>query len=601
MAEEIITREELVDAKVDAKDLGECVNGNETGIVNPRYGDPYPTLPMAIQKVMETGGFEPFLTEVQLLASTPSISPKAAKAMDTKKIWYWGKYSETETVDSWHDTGLSELDQAEALMDLRVARESGTDIAQLKDVNGKTVFTIKKDGKFYFVGLKGDLITVVNKLSSMLDTGNTTNLIEAYDINGKPTLVQNKRGDLILPNIGNLTRALNTIKGDVAAQSTINLPAAHLSGKYNDFLLTEEMPDFTYTDILLTASYIESLGIFPHSVTMVRIPAITRIEKTKYLLFFEARETVDDLGKNSQGVATIDVDEITGIATVSDVKVLHAAFTDDSGKLRTFMNACAVKLDSGRIICLYVRRYKTLEHELYKRYSDDNGATWSEYEDITSVKGSTNWNLLCPCSQGLVKRYGKHKGRIVFPLWTSGTAYTTTAFRAGYIYSDDNGGTWHLGEFAEYSTANEVQCAEDLNGDLLFSIRVANDVQPKVLAILSDEKKTYKTVQPNKQLTAAQIMSGLIQGENKYDRTANKFQLTACRNLNRTELVIHTSYDGGENWLTHLLPETINSPVMYTCIENVSARKKFLVWESDGHSNIKYAVVGLSNLINEVS
>ncbi|MDC4705196.1 hypothetical protein NQ847_06840 [Acinetobacter baumannii] len=42
---DIITRVELEEAKVDAKDLGECVNGNETGIVNPRYGDPYPTLP----------------------------------------------------------------------------------------------------------------------------------------------------------------------------------------------------------------------------------------------------------------------------------------------------------------------------------------------------------------------------------------------------------------------------------------------------------------------------------------------------------------------------------------------------------------------------
>ncbi|ELY5689589.1 hypothetical protein ACTZ9G_003267 [Acinetobacter baumannii] len=43
---DIITRVELEEAKTDAKDLGECVNGNETGIVTPRYGNPYPTLPM---------------------------------------------------------------------------------------------------------------------------------------------------------------------------------------------------------------------------------------------------------------------------------------------------------------------------------------------------------------------------------------------------------------------------------------------------------------------------------------------------------------------------------------------------------------------------
>lgn len=117
MADEIITRQELVDAKIDAKDLGECIHGNETGIVNPRLGNPYPTLPAAVQKVMESGGFEPFPTEANLLASTPTVSPKAAKAMDTKKVWYWGKYSEDETVDSWHDTGLSELDQANLYTD----------------------------------------------------------------------------------------------------------------------------------------------------------------------------------------------------------------------------------------------------------------------------------------------------------------------------------------------------------------------------------------------------------------------------------------------------------------------------------------------------
>ncbi|MCE6855507.1 glycoside hydrolase, partial [Acinetobacter baumannii] len=181
---------------------------------------------------------------------------------------------------------------------------------------------------------------------------------------------------------------------------------------------------------------------------------------------------------------------------------------------------------------------------------------WSDYEDITSVKGSTGWNLLCPCSQGLVKRYGQHKGRIVFPLWTSGTGYATISFRSGYIYSDDEGSTWHLGEFADFATANEVQCAEDLNGDMLFSIRLENANPPKVLARHSDLTKKYSMVQTNKPLTSAIIMSGLIQGENKYDKTANKFQLTACRTMGRADLLIHTSYDGGENRITHLLPPT---------------------------------------------
>jgi sialidase-1 len=501
---------------------------------------------------------------------------------------------------SQYDPKTQAINASKAYIDEKTQFENGADIVIQKDVNGKTVFVIRKNGKFYIVGLANDIASSINLLNSLIYTTNSKNLIEALDQNGRSLLTQNQYGDLILPNIGNLTIALKALKNDLLTQNSINLQSAHLAGKYADYVLTENMPEFEHTDYLLKASDVNALNIFPHPVTLLRIPAITRIGKTKYLLFFEARENGDDFGMNSQGVATITVDEATGVASISNVQCLHAAFTDSENKLRTFMNACAVKLDSGRIICLYVRRYGTTEHQLYKRYSDDDGLTWSEYEDITSVKGSTGWNLLCPCSQGLVKRYGQHKGRIVFPLWTSGTAYSVIAFRAGYIYSDDNGSTWHLGEFADFSTANEVQCAEDLNGDMLFSIRLESANPPKILARHSDLTKKYTMLQTNKPLTSAIVMSGLIQGENKYDKTANKFQLTACRTMSRQELLIHTSYDGGENWRTYLLPSTIGTAVAYSCIENISASKKFLMWEADGAVNFKYSVVALSNLVNEV-
>lgn len=103
MVDQIATKQELIDAHIDVENLGKAVN--EKGVVNPRYGDSYPTLPSAIQAVIETGGFEPFATEAALLASVPTISKKAAKALDTKKVWLWDG-------TKWNDTGLSELDLA---------------------------------------------------------------------------------------------------------------------------------------------------------------------------------------------------------------------------------------------------------------------------------------------------------------------------------------------------------------------------------------------------------------------------------------------------------------------------------------------------------
>lgn len=145
MADDLLNRADLVGGKIDVKDLGECVHGNETGIVTPRLGDPYPTLPAAIKKIIETGGFEPFLTETQLLASTPTISPKAAKALDTGKIWYWGK-DDGETEDSWHDTGLSELDQANAFTTDEVLKSKEQTINVFgKSLNGMSLYTGNND------------------------------------------------------------------------------------------------------------------------------------------------------------------------------------------------------------------------------------------------------------------------------------------------------------------------------------------------------------------------------------------------------------------------------------------------------------------------
>lgn len=111
----IITEEMMEGLRQDIEDIKRTLR--IVGYIEPRNGNPFESLPLAIQKVMEAGGFEPFPTEALLLASTPTVSPKAAKAMDTKKVWYWGKYSEAETVDSWHDTGFSELDQAKTYTD----------------------------------------------------------------------------------------------------------------------------------------------------------------------------------------------------------------------------------------------------------------------------------------------------------------------------------------------------------------------------------------------------------------------------------------------------------------------------------------------------
>ncbi|MFY6097529.1 hypothetical protein ACOUVM_04310 [Acinetobacter baumannii] len=157
----IITEEKMQNLDTDIQHAGEAIN--EKKVIIPRYGDPFYSLPLAVQKVMETGGFEPFLTEAQLLASTPTISPKAAKALDTGKIWYWGK-SEGTTIDAWHDTGLSELDQANKYaeklvqgefqkINLNLLSKAGTNILNVNDANDQYVMFIDQFSRMFLYGV----------------------------------------------------------------------------------------------------------------------------------------------------------------------------------------------------------------------------------------------------------------------------------------------------------------------------------------------------------------------------------------------------------------------------------------------------------------
>src|SRR5690606_20782921 len=96
----------------------------------------FKSLPLAIQEVIETGGFEPFATEAQLLASTPILKKKAAKALNTGKVWLWEN-------GTWKDTGLSELDQAKTYADSNPNFKSVSlkDIDNLDDIKAAGIYT----------------------------------------------------------------------------------------------------------------------------------------------------------------------------------------------------------------------------------------------------------------------------------------------------------------------------------------------------------------------------------------------------------------------------------------------------------------------------
>lgn len=120
---------------------------NEKKMVKPRRGSEFKSLPLAIQEVMETGGFEPFATEAQLLASRPVLTKKASYALDTHNIFLW------ESGD-WKNTGLSALAQMKQLLDQKTeVLQEGAQPFSIKDSVGSVALAVKENGHTEVVAL----------------------------------------------------------------------------------------------------------------------------------------------------------------------------------------------------------------------------------------------------------------------------------------------------------------------------------------------------------------------------------------------------------------------------------------------------------------
>lgn len=112
---EVITKEQLENASVDAKDLGECVHGNESGIVTPRIGDPYPTLPAAIAAVENKGGYIAAPTLAALNAIVPEFNHQVARVDESGDEYRWDPSA--TPLAKWVPTGKNWLNAAKAYAD----------------------------------------------------------------------------------------------------------------------------------------------------------------------------------------------------------------------------------------------------------------------------------------------------------------------------------------------------------------------------------------------------------------------------------------------------------------------------------------------------
>ena len=111
----MISTEDIVNVKRDLNDISECISGNDTGLVTPRLGDSFSTLPVAIAAVENKGGYITAPNLAALNAIVPEYNHQVARLDDTGNEYRWNPAATPSP--KWEATGRNYLQDAKNYTD----------------------------------------------------------------------------------------------------------------------------------------------------------------------------------------------------------------------------------------------------------------------------------------------------------------------------------------------------------------------------------------------------------------------------------------------------------------------------------------------------
>ncbi|EPP3506191.1 sialidase family protein [Acinetobacter baumannii] len=514
MADEIITREELVDAKVDAKDLGECVNGNETGIVTPRYGDPYPTLPEAIHKMENVGGIISAPTLTALQAIVPTYDYQLGQDDSTGNQYRWNPAA---TPPQWVPTGRNFLTETKTYVDNKTKNiyESSSGILDEKqDKNFNTYQYTDLNGGLFLTGING---SVQDNFQSLY---NTAKNIPSFQKNVILAELKDSAEQVFAYfDIQGTPYFLNDIY--ISGKSLSNkLKESDLQARYQNILMEKFQPIKSLVPIALKSE--DNL--------IKRIPAA--IKTPTGLVYFYHKQIAGfdgDLTGSELWKAIITIDDNLNVNVVS--RELFLAPDQPRGIVKHPMLG---RTSDGRIILMYEKRLETSDnYTRYQCYSNDHGLTFTT-PTLVTPSGTNPAGVSGYSALGTTGTITTAKnGRLIVPMYTTGgTCYC--------IYSDDDGVSWRFSGWVNTSQVSgyEPSISLDMDDNLIM------DVRPKT-ATYRLKAKSYDNGETWKFFEGQQIPSATNQGVIFRDKEIGAMIQAndAMQSNSRTKYSLFISYD----------------------------------------------------------
>lgn len=209
-------------------------------------------------------------------------------------------------------------------------------------------------------------------------------------------------------------------------------------------------------------------------------------------------------------------------------------------------------------------------------YSDDDGMSWSEPQNITEQIKNPTWHLIL---QGPGRGIVMADSTLVFPIqWTDSTHMPY----ASIVWSRDNGQTWTIGAPA-FENTTEAQVVELEPGVLMLNMR-RNGGDSRAICVTRDMGRTWEEHPTSRSALREPVcMASLIKvpaAENALGRDILLFA-NPDTTTTRSKITIKASLDHGRTWLPEnqlLLDEEPGWG--YSCLTMIDPETVGILYES---------------------
>ena len=570
MADQVITKQELIDAQKDAQALEEVINGPSGELIKTRLGREVYTLasvpqintmtreevaaavaPKANKADVDTAlsnlsttanKFYPTLAEANYYITTMAVNDVVTLGEEANKgLWYKATAGATTLTKSPYDPltqakadATQKANDAKSYADNTKTSKETVDnntgqsqILALSDTEGNVVLHIDDAGSVFLAGettpLQKQLTVnqiVFNDLSTLVQS-------QVQDINGDAINIQTPNGDQFIPNLK------FSIQDEFARLKSVNRVQSMILGMSDDArVLAGEAMHFADSQIN-EISNLKVLAPFSETNTIQRIASILKVDSETILFVWGS--AVAGYNGDGEGVKLykkrVKINSDYTVTPLED-RVLIASPVNEIGVAKHPMLG---KAASGRIILAYDQRENTGEpYKQYVRFSDDGGVTFTAPTEIPTHPDYAGVITTAVGSTGIILT--TKTGRLLLPMYGSGK-------KCWIVYSDDGGLTWTHGGFTEADS--EPTISFDCDGNVLMSTREVASALRKMLARSYDHGETWVSEGLNNDLTSNSCASTLLYDEDFELILHGTPKLSSNLSTRRFKYQIQFSFDNG--------------------------------------------------------